>query len=175
MKYLIIPGLNNSGPKHWQTLWESKIDCIRLNQANWSEPQLEDWLEVLNKALDDCDEDIILVAHSLGCALVLNWVQRYQSSKIKGALLVAPADVDLAENTPDVVRHFSPMPTTKLPFKNILVASQNDPYMSFKRAHSFALAWGSEFISVGNCGHINADSDLGQWDFGLEILKSLNT
>jgi predicted alpha/beta hydrolase family esterase len=25
MNIKIIPGLNNSGPEHWQTIWEKKI------------------------------------------------------------------------------------------------------------------------------------------------------
>ncbi len=29
---LIVPGLNNSGPRHWQTLWEqTRTDCHRVD------------------------------------------------------------------------------------------------------------------------------------------------
>ena len=174
MKYLIIPGLNDSGEKHWQSLWADKLDCIRLNQKNWSEPILDDWLVSINNAINDSDENLILVAHSLGCALVLNWVQRFSSEKIKAALLVAPADVDSEIHTPDVVRNFSPMPLIKLPFKTILVASENDPYMSIERSRYFSNVWDCAFVNVGNLGHINADSNLDVWEFGLNILKNLN-
>ncbi len=28
---LIVPGLNNGGPRHWQTLWEREHgDCVRV-------------------------------------------------------------------------------------------------------------------------------------------------
>ncbi len=174
MKYLIIPGLNGSSEKHWQSLWEKRLDSIRLEQENWNEPLLEDWLKVLNEAVENCSDDLILVAHSLGCALVLNWAQRYTNDKVKAALLVAPADVDLKECTPDIVRNFAPMPLIKLSFSSIVVASENDPYMSITRAQSFATVWGSSLINVGKLGHINVDSQIGEWDFGYKILKSLN-
>ena len=174
MKYIIIPGLNGSNKSHWQSRWENKLDCIRLEQSNWENPQLVDWLEVLSNVIDNCNEEMILVAHSLGCALVLNWAKNFYNTKIIGALLVAPADVDLKEHTPNVVRNFAPMPLIKLPFKTIVVTSENDPYMKIERSMMFAKAWNSKFINVGKQGHINADSNLGEWEFGLDVLKSLN-
>ena len=174
MKYIIIPGLNNSGEKHWQSQWENRIDCVRLNQSNWSEPNLEDWLDVLSTTISKIDDELSLVAHSLGCVLVAHWMSRYQSDKIKAVLLVAPADVDSDEHTPDVVRNFSPMPLVKVPYKSVLIASENDPYMSIERSRYFSQVWDTAFINVGKLGHINADSDLGEWEFGLNILKSLN-
>jgi len=36
---LIVPGLDNSGPDHWQSLWESRRDdCRRVDLGCWSEP-----------------------------------------------------------------------------------------------------------------------------------------
>lgn len=174
MKYIIIPGLNNSGETHWQSLWEDKLDSIRLVQKNWSEPLCKDWISVLNQTINETYDEIVLVAHSLGCALVLNWLKEYSNEKVKGALLVAPADVDSNEHTPEVVRNFSPMPLIKIPFKTVLIASENDPYMSIERSRYFSQVWDTAFINVGKLGHINADSDLGEWEFGLNILKSLN-
>ncbi len=174
MKYLIIPGLNDSNEIHWQSKWEKNLDCIRLQQNNWSEPQLDQWLSILNKTINECDDNLILVAHSLGCVLVSHWVQHFSNTKIKAALLVAPADVDSEKHTPEVVRNFAMIPTKSFPFRSILIASTNDPYMTIVRAKHFASVWGSEFINVGDLGHINADSDLGDWEFGQKILKSLN-
>ena len=39
--------------------------------------------------------------------------------------------------------------------------------MSIERASLFASSWGSEFIDVGDAGHINAESGFGVWEFGL--------
>ena len=50
MKYLLIPGLNNSGPKHWQSFWEKSLpNAHRLIQENWGNPELQPWIASLNK------------------------------------------------------------------------------------------------------------------------------
>ena len=36
---LTVPGLNGSGPSHWQTLWEqSRADTARVELGLWSRP-----------------------------------------------------------------------------------------------------------------------------------------
>nr|WP_294875973.1 alpha/beta hydrolase [uncultured Pedobacter sp.] len=173
-KIVIIPGLGGSGDDHWQSFWSRSFDkVIRLEQENWDEPELGKWLEKLNEAVEKLDYPVILVAHSLAVSLVLHWAARYDQSNIKGALLVAPADVDSPEHTPDVVRGFAPMPTIKLAFPSIVVASVNDPYLDLNRAKYFAEKWGSEFINIGEKGHINSDSKLGFWEEGQLILQKL--
>jgi hypothetical protein len=61
----------------------------------------------------------------------------------------------------------------RLPFKSVLLGSQNDPYCSLERARAFAHAWGSEFVDYGRAGHINAESGLGDWPDGHALLKNL--
>jgi len=171
---LILPGLGNSGEKHWQTFWHKKFEnSIRLVQDNWDEPIREQWLERLNEEISKLEKPTILVAHSLAVSLVLHWAASNSNKNIVGALLVAPADVDSPQHTPDIIRNFSPMPIYKLPFPSILVASENDPYASFERKQYFATQWGSEFVNVGQKGHINSDSDLKYWEEGQLILQQL--
>ncbi|KUJ61922.1 alpha/beta hydrolase [Flavobacteriaceae bacterium CRH] len=171
---LILPGLGNSGEKHWQTFWHEKFEnSIRLVQDNWDEPILGEWLERLNEAVVKLDRPTILIAHSLAVSLVLHWAASNTNKNIVGALLVAPADVDSPQHTPESIRNFSPIPIIKLPFPSILVASENDPYASFERKKYFAEMWGSDFVNVGKKGHINSDSDLKYWEEGQEILAQL--
>jgi predicted alpha/beta hydrolase family esterase len=173
---LILPGLGNSGEKHWQTFWHKKFqNSIRLVQDNWDEPIREEWLQRLNEEVAKLDGPTILVAHSLAVSLVLHWAESHSNKNIIGALLVAPADVDSLEHTPDVIRNFSPMPLYQLPFPSIVVASENDPYASFERKQYFAKMWGSDFVNVGQQGHINSDSDLKYWEEGQLILQKLIT
>jgi predicted alpha/beta hydrolase family esterase len=60
-----------------------------------------------------------------------------------------------------------------LPFRSRVVASHDDPYGSFAFAQACARAWGSELADVGNAGHINAASGLGDWTAGRLLLASL--
>ena len=170
---LMIPGLSGSGPDHWQTAWENHDPGIqRVEQNNWEEPQLAEWLQTLEEYVTQANSPVILVAHSLGVSLVAHWAKQ-ANGRIQGALLVAPADVDSPAHTPEILRNFSPIPVEPLPFPSIVIASENDPYVSIERAEHFAQHWGSQFVNVGKLGHINADSKLGLWQDGLDYLFSL--
>lgn len=171
---LILSGLGDSGEKHWQTYWQKLYPkTTKVIHQDWQSPQLNDWLENLSQTIEKLREPTIIVAHSLAVSLVLHWSKSYTSKNIIGALLVAPADVDSTQHTPECIRNFAPMPMQKLPFSSIVVASENDPFASFERKKIFAKSWGSEFVSIGHKGHINSDSNLEFWEEGQQILEKL--
>ena len=169
---LILPGLYNSGAKHWQTVWEGLFPTLqRVNQADWETPVCDDWVARLEQAVQRTGSDGVLVAHSLACTLVGKWAERHPRT-IRGALLVAPSDTE-APTYPPGTRGFTPMPRNRLPFPSLVVASTNDPYVSLERAQGFARHWGSEMVVAGALGHLNSDSGLGAWPQGLELLRKL--
>ena len=174
---LIIPGLHNSGPEHWQTKWEQeRDDCVRVDLGMWDKPHRNTWVNKLNLAIRQyADRPVILVAHSLGCLAVAWWAQYERpayGTPVAGALLVAPPEVDHAPLAQALVP-FAPAPNILLPFPSIVVASRDDPYMKFERARRLATFWGSGFIDAGAAGHINADSSLGKWSYGRSLLDRL--
>ena len=171
--YLIVPGLGNSGPEHWQTSFENSGDNFkRIIQQEWDAPVCSDWLTTIDKAVSKYDAaTVVLVAHSLGCTTIAHWAAQYKK-KIKGALLVAPSDVE-AQEYAFPAKGFSPTPTEKINFRTIVVASEDDPWVSLERAKYFADSWGSEFINIGKAGHINTASGHKEWKEGLDILKRL--
>jgi predicted alpha/beta hydrolase family esterase len=172
--YFIVPGLGNSGPEHWQTWFEKSVPGMqRINQREWDAPQCSDWIENINETISQFDlSTVVLIGHSLGCSTIAHWAQAY-NKKIKGALLVAPSDLEAPGYT-FPAKGFDPIPRNKINFKTIVVASENDPWVSIDRAEYFAGNWGSEFIRIGNAGHINVASGHGPWPKGLEILKTLS-
>jgi uncharacterized protein len=172
--HFIIPGLGNSGPEHWQTFFESSgTNFRRINQQEWDAPVCSDWLSTIEKELTGIDlSTVILIGHSLGCATIAHWASQYNKQP-KGALMVAPSDLEAPQYKTFPATGFDPMPLQKIPFKTIVVASEDDPWVSLERARFFANNWGSEFINIGNAGHINAASGYGEWEEGLSILKKL--
>ncbi len=173
--YLTVPGVTNSSPQHWQSLWEKEFSdkFRRIEQENWDTPVCSDWINKIETDVQNANSElVVLVAHSLGCTAVAHWVRKF-GTKIKGALLVAPSDCE-AENYNFDTKGFAPIPLEKLPFKSLVVASTNDEYVSLERAEQFADVWGSELINVGAKGHINANAGFGEWNEGLELLKRLN-
>jgi uncharacterized protein len=170
---LILPGLHNSGPDHWQSRWEAEDKTMeRVIQDDWETPHCADWVVRLDQALAYAGPEILLVAHSAGCALVAHWAVGCQRGQVRGALLVAPSDPE-APSFPVGATGFAPIPLLRLPFPSIVVASSNDPFVTVARAQTFASAWGSEFVMIGGAGHINTASGLGDWPEGLALLRNL--
>lgn len=173
--YLTVPGVTNSSPNHWQSLWERQFPdkFRRIEQAEWNTPVCSNWIETIESEVQkESPERVVLIAHSLGCTAVAHWARSF-GTKIKGAFLVAPSDCE-AETYNFDTKGFAPIPLEVLPFKSLVIASANDEYVSLKRAKQFADAWESEFINVGAKGHINFGAGFGEWNEGLELLKKLD-
>jgi predicted alpha/beta hydrolase family esterase len=169
---LIIPGLYDSGPEHWQSGWErTRGDCLRVQQRDWQTPDRSDWVAALDAAVAQFRSPPVLVAHSLGCCTVAHWA-RTTKRRARGALLVAPSDVEAPSYPPGTVG-FAPMPLEPLPFPTIVVASSDDEYVSPARAAAFAQAWGARLVEIGRAGHINSASGLGAWLDGQRLLEEL--
>lgn len=173
---LTVPGLDGSGPDHWQSVWErERDDCVRADLGNWSRPSRTHWVSKLNLAIRNAGRPIILAAHSLGCHAVASWAAMEKPEfghPVIGALLVAPPEVDVAPGD-ERLTPFAPATRALLPFPSILVASHDDRYIDMHRARRLAQFWGSRFADAGALGHINAESGLGDWSFGQFLLGKL--
>lgn len=171
--YFIVPGLGNSGPSHWQTYFEqSGSQFRRIHQQEWDAPECENWIATIDQAIAEYDpETVVLIGHSLGCMAIVQWAVRY-GKRIKGALLVAPSDPEADQYT-FPAKGFAPVPLEKIPFKTMVVASTNDPWVSFERAAFFAECWGSALVNLGEAGHVNVASGFGEWEEGLKLLEGM--
>ena len=174
---LLLPGWQGSGPQHWQMRWAALHGHQVVEQDDWQRPRRGDWLARLDEVVVDtpgADASIVLVAHSLGCLQVAAWsaVSRH-TARIRGALLVAPGDVERPELR-EQIPGWAPIVRQRLPFPAVLVCSRNDPYCSLERARALAADWGARVEDLGDAGHINADSGQGDWPGGLALLKHLS-
>ncbi len=174
---LLVPGLYNSGPEHWQSHWERELpEASRVELGCWDDPDRNLWVNRLNLAIHKATAPVILVAHSLGCHAVAWWAEYEQASrdpdKVIGALLVAPPDVESAGVDPRLKR-FGPLIPGRLPFRSLLVASTDDPYAAMGQSKRMARKWGSQLVDAGPLGHINAASGIANWPYGKFLLRRL--
>ncbi len=164
---LIIPGLGNSGPDHWQSRWEAKLSSAqRVVQADWEHPEFEAWTRQIADAVGAASKPVILIAHSLGVIASVHAAQKLDG-KIAGGFLVAPPSERALMELAAIDPRFSPIPTAPLPFPSVLVASRDDPYSSYGEAEDMAYAWGAALADAGPSGHINVASGHGPWPEGL--------
>ena len=160
---LILPGWQNSGPDHWQSRWERRHGYTRVEQHDWLRPLRGDWIARLEEVLLNCDEPAVLVAHSLGCIQAAAWAAHSRNANlVKAALFVAPPDVE-RDDVRQMLPGWSAGSRQALPFKTVLFASSNDVFCALERSRQFAADWGGDFIDAGPCGHLNAESGLGDW------------
>jgi predicted alpha/beta hydrolase family esterase len=174
---LILPGWQGSGPEHWQSRWERAHGYTRVEQHDWLRPLRGDWIARLEDVLLSCDRErngpAVLVAHSLGCHHVAAWAAHTRNPHlVRAALLVAPPDVERDDVRP-LLPSWAPPAMGRLPFATRLLASSNDSFCTLARARQFAAAWGAEIIDAGPCGHLNAESGLGDWPQGHALLQQL--
>jgi uncharacterized protein len=203
---LLLPGWLNSGPTHWQSLWQARRGYTRVEQHDWQRPLRGDWQARLDEVIANHlstaetapstalskDElltqqtrglsgdlalkttpSIVLVAHSLGCHLVAAWASASRhTAAVRGALLVAPPDVTREDFPPDMFNWRKPI-LQPLPFPSICVVSGNDPFGSLQASQQTAAAWGARCVLLGDYGHINGESGLGDWPAGHDLLLGL--
>jgi len=156
-RLLIIPGLHDSGPAHWQTWLERHVPgARRVRQRDFSTPDLERWSERISStvASDDPEQIWIAVAHSFGSLALAHHLASVPDSGIRAALMVAPAD-------PDRFGLGESLPRERLPRPLTLVFSQNDPWMTAATARRWAQRWGAHTIDLGRAGHINTEAGFG--------------
>jgi predicted alpha/beta hydrolase family esterase len=174
---LVIPGLYDSGPEHWQSLWcLEDSSCRRVELGDWDRPSRALWVSRLDRAIAREREPVVLAAHSLGCLAVAWWAAEASGDrlqKVRAALLVAPPDVDRPGADPRLGQ-FAPAPSAPLPFPALLIASRDDRYARFERLAMLAGQWGAGLVDVGALGHINAESLIDDWPEGKALLRALH-
>lgn len=164
---LIVPGLYGSCADHWQTWLEHRLPTAgRVLQANWERADLAQWADALEKTVVRQSDRVLLIAHSFGCLASAAAAPRI-AERIMGALLVAPCD-------PQRFGVDERLIGAALPFPSMLVASRNDPWMSFPRARTWAERWSSRLVDAGYKGHINVASGHGSWHEALPLIAELS-
>jgi uncharacterized protein len=173
MVIVLVPGYTNSGPEHWQSLIEKKYEnVVRVKQDDWDNPVRQNWIDGLERTIKTINSDVLLVGHSCGANTIAQWAELNANPKVKGALLVAPADID----APDALAEIQvqrPLPKKKISFPTILVCSDNDEYVSLEKGKELAQDWGSELVILPNGGHIHTDAGFGDWPMGEQLIEKL--
>ncbi|PSM45059.1 alpha/beta hydrolase [Streptomyces dioscori] len=186
VSYVIIPGIDGSDARHWQSLWEKRWggSAVRVAPASWSRPELSDWVDAVQTAYESVarhDSEIVLVAHSLGCWTAAEWFDRQDRLGRVGrvrpagvtAFLVAPPDTRSASFPSHAAPSYVDVTARPLPCRSLLVASDDDPYCDPAASAAFAREWRAPSHFVENHGHINSASGLGDWPAGQELLRTL--
>ncbi|GAA5014740.1 RBBP9/YdeN family alpha/beta hydrolase [Kitasatospora paranensis] len=174
MHYLTVPGYTGSGPDHWQTHLENGHQGFsRVVQRDWDTVDRDRWVARLDEAVRGIDDEVFLIGHSCGSVTIAQWAATRWDSRAVGALLVAPADIEAADALP-AIKVQAPLPTTELPMRTHLVASDDDPFLPLDRGRELATTWGSTFEVVPGGGHLATRDGYGRWDHVARLIERLS-
>lgn len=181
---LIVPGLRDHLPEHWQTLLAEQL--VKQGRSVHTVPPM-------GRAHLDCaarvaaieqharaiDGPLVIVAHSGGCIMVAHWALRTMRA-VHGALLAVPPDFErpMPNGYPTVAEldaaGWLPVPRRRLPFPSLVATSSNDPLAAEPRVRELARDWGSTVVGLGEVGHLNPASGFGEWPRALPLLALLH-
>jgi len=153
---LIVPGLGDSPPGHWQNWLQAQHrDAVRVVQREWHVPDIDRWASCIADTIERAGPGRWLaVAHSFGALALARHLALNPGTPVAAALLVAPAE-------PDKFSVSDLLPQGLLPVASTLVASDTDPWMTAASTRRWARRWGSQWICLGDAGHINREAGFG--------------
>ena len=169
--FLILHGLEGSGPSHWQTWVAGALQAKGLKVAypllpDADRPRLTAWLDALGEELSALPAaQTTVLCHSLGSLLWLHHAARRPGAQVARALLVAPPQPD--EDDPQSPG-FRPVPldrdgVERVARETLLVCSTNDPNCPAETSERIGAETGIPIEWIEDAGHVNADAGYGPW------------
>lgn len=140
-----------------QKLNAINIDCDVLDLPNTDNPKLDEWLEYMNKNIEQVNENIYFVGHSLGCISILKFLDQLKpNSKIGGLLLVSGFDDSLP-----LFPVLNSFVSQKIDYSKInimtqkicVIASKDDNLVPFEYSWQLAKNLKAGFLKLNGYGH----------------------
>lgn len=128
-------------------------------------PDLAKWLPKLKEVIGTPDENLYLIGHSIGCALIMRYLEFLATGeKVGGVVFVAGfTDGIDAAKYPEIQNFFTaPIDYQKIKShcdKFIAIASDDDPYVPLKYADILKEKFDAEVIIKHNMKHFSGAAD----------------
>lgn len=173
-RVLLLHGWGGSNFPHWQSWLAGEIakdygTVSFLEFSAYEFPNFRVWKKELIEHMKEFKPDIV-ICHSLANILWFHLCNTNSIQKVQKLYLVAPPSLNCT--IPELESFFPiDMPTNPHANETLLIASTNDPYMSVDEAKELQISLGVEIKVLENAGHINADSNYGEWPWILEKIK----
>jgi predicted alpha/beta hydrolase family esterase len=176
MKTYVVHGWGGNSKEGWfpwlkKELEAKGIEAVVFDMPDTGNPKIEAWVKYLEDNIQNPDEEIILIGHSIGCQTILRYLEKLpENVKIGKIILVAPwfnlanlegeEEISIAKQwleTPidekKVLEHISQ--------KIVCIFSDNDFYDCLEENKKiFSEKYGAEIIIEHNKGHFSGDEGI---------------
>src|SRR5687767_873815 len=167
--FLILHGLEGSGPDHWQTLLAGRLRD-RGERVSYPhlpdpfDPHPADWDRALDEELSLLDAPVVL-CHSLACLLWLRRAARPLEEPLASrVLLVAPPFREDLEPVARFLDHGArARDVSRAADETLIVCSDDDPYCPPGAVAIYAEPLGIPAHVIPGAGHINPEAGYGEW------------
>lgn len=167
MKYTIIdiPGYNHNSESMWHPdfrkyIIESGNEVNTLNLPGGKYPVFTEWYPIIEQAVTEASNPVILVGHSLGTRAVLLFLEQTQYS-VQDIVLIAPFDNSLSNssfrkgNYANFFEHLVDIGKVKSNIKGSIkvIGSEDDANIPYIQAKNIATDLSAELISIPDSSH----------------------
>jgi len=175
--FVIVHGLDGSPAGHWQRWLESELLSRSLrvrfpDLPSKAAPDLRDWIAPLHAEINEAGPDAVVIAHSLGALLWMQYASAPSCAPVGRVLLVAPPGMAELDELGKVSGHRAVSfhgDRIRLAAKAVLMAgSLADPYClrGFADEYARPLAINTVYLP-DRFQHVNIESGHGPWPFAL--------
>lgn len=180
MKIFLVHGAFGSPEGNWFPWLKKELENVGHTVFSPKFPTpinqtLESWITVFEPYFEQLDEESVLIGHSLGCAFVLNILERIEV-KVKKVILVAPFAGFLDNPKFDEVnktfldRNFNWDNIKRNCMEFRILYSDNDPYIPEERVLEISKNLGIEPVLIKDGGHLNKKAGFSEFPKLLELI-----
>lgn len=178
-------GTSDDGWYPWiaEKLTDNKIEVVKFDMPNTELPTISSWVEMLNSEVDNLDENVYFIGHSISCQTIMRYLESKDITKIGGMLFVTPWLDLLPKAIEDEESYNIAYPWLNEPinfdkikkFTNNIycIFSDDDYFVSLEQEKEFKNKLGANTIIVSNKGHISQDDNVYELQEILDLSKKM--
>lgn len=185
-KVFVIHGFQDTPEGGWRPWLKEKLeaqdDVVELlKMPTPFDPVLSEWVKTISDTVQNPNEDVYLVGHSLGVPTILNYFESLnEGEKIGGAVLVSGFYKPLLEDEDPEERKIDHFADHEFDWgkiksvcgKCVVIHGDDDDVVPFYHAEHISKMLDCELVIVKGGGHLNSESNWLELSEALEWLKN---
>jgi predicted alpha/beta hydrolase family esterase len=180
-RVIIVHGYAGHPEENWfpwlkSELEKEGIEAIVPRMPNTDTPEPQEWLPYLQNVIGEADADTYLVGHSLGCIVILRYLESLKDNTQVGGVILVSGFAEPIHLT-ELNKFFEPKlndDRIRSVAKNILaINSDNDRHVPLWQGEKIAERFKARLIVLHDAGHINQGSGFKELPIVLAELQNM--